>query len=262
MCTQVHSRHHASRAALGAVLAILILLSASGPAAAHPDIADGRDGGCHVLRLPVALGAGQPAASYVQGRLCQPRHARGDVVQVLVHGATYGGYYWDFPYRPERYSYVQWMEQRGYATFTFDRIGIGASSHPVSTLVNVYSNAHVLHQVVASLRAGLPGVRPFARVVTVGHSLGTLIVNYEAATYQDVNGVMGPARCITTRAPRQRSPGRAATRPARIRSLRARASTMATSRRGRRRAAMSSTGRRAQSRASWSSTSGSSRPGR
>jgi pimeloyl-ACP methyl ester carboxylesterase len=195
--TYVQSLRHASRAPSGlalpfriGMLAIFALLAASVPANAQENAVDASGSGCRTLRLPVALAAGQPAAYTIHGTLCQPGRARSDVVQVLVHGATYGGYYWDYPYQPERYSYVRWMQRRGYATFTFDRIGIGASSHPASALVDVYSNAYVLHQIVAKLRAGLQGVRGFARVVSVGHSLGTLIAVYEAATYRDVDAVI------------------------------------------------------------------------
>src|SRR5687768_5578130 len=41
------------------------------------------------------------------GELCWSGQLNPRVVQVLIHGATYNRYYWDFQaYQPENYSYV------------------------------------------------------------------------------------------------------------------------------------------------------------
>lgn len=132
----------------------------------------------------------------IVGTLCaQP----GDgVVQILVSGATYSEEYWDFPEQPERYSYVRAMREAGIATFTFDRLGIGASTHPSSAEVTLPGQVEVVHQLIAALRSGQFG-QQFAKVVLVGHSLGSVISQAVAGQYPaDADGliVTGMARAL------------------------------------------------------------------
>ena len=52
---------------------------------------------------------------------CEPTTQPADsshkrTVQMLVHGATFNKIMWDFPYKPERYSWVRRMISEGYAT--------------------------------------------------------------------------------------------------------------------------------------------------
>jgi pimeloyl-ACP methyl ester carboxylesterase len=128
----------------------------------------------------------------IAGQLCYPsaQNAIPGAIQVLVSGATYDSSYWDFPYQPARYSYVQAANQAGFATFNFDRIGIGRSSHPASTSVTIQSDAYVIHQLIQGLRAGTIDGSQYGKVVTVGHSLGSLMAWYEAGTYHDADGVV------------------------------------------------------------------------
>jgi pimeloyl-ACP methyl ester carboxylesterase len=145
---------------------------------------------CQDLTLRVALTAATAAQYRIVGTLCTPRRRATNTVQLLVHGSTYSRYVWDFPFQRERYSYVDYMTDAGYSTFSYDRIGDGQSSHPPSSLIDVYSDAFVLHQVIMALREGRLGRHAFTRVVTVGHSLGAAITDYEAATYQDVDAMI------------------------------------------------------------------------
>ena len=48
-------------------------------------------------------------------------------VQFLIHGATLGIGYWDIA---PGYSYVDVAAQAGYATFSYDQLGVGKSEHP------------------------------------------------------------------------------------------------------------------------------------
>jgi pimeloyl-ACP methyl ester carboxylesterase len=148
---------------------------------------------CRTVQVPVALTAGAPANAFLAGQICYPTTdvpALRGVVQVLVSGTAYGQSYWDFPYQPDTYSYVRAAAQAGYTTFNFDRIGIGASTHPLSTEVSIPSNAYTIHQAISQLRSGsLDGTR-YSSVVIVGHSLGSLIAWYEAGTYHDVDAVV------------------------------------------------------------------------
>jgi pimeloyl-ACP methyl ester carboxylesterase len=125
-------------------------------------------------------------------KLCSPAQGPSSTVQLLIHGATYGSIYWDFPYQPQTYSYVDAMTRAGYSTFTCDRIGVGHSSHPPSKEITIPSDAFVAHQLVQDLLAGRIGQSryKFARVVIVGHSVGTMIAAVEAATYHDIAGAV------------------------------------------------------------------------
>lgn len=147
---------------------------------------------CQSLYVPVALGSGLPVHSQIYGELCNPSGGPSKTVQVLVAGATYGHVYWDFPYQPGIYSYVHALNAAGYSTLNIDRLGIGKSSHPPlgQITVTMATNAYVIHEVVQALRSGNIGAPPFAHVVLVGHSLGSLMSWIEAGTYRDVDGVI------------------------------------------------------------------------
>lgn len=150
---------------------------------------------CERLTFPVALVEGQPATYHVAGWLCGRGSIRHRTIQVLIHGATYGHVYWDFPYEPEHYSYVRALTAAGYATLAIDRIGVGESDHPPALDVTIKSNAYVVHQIIQTLRSGTLNVPSFgnvtgSRVMTVGHSMGSVTAIREAATYHDVDGVI------------------------------------------------------------------------
>src|SRR5215470_14436202 len=83
---------------------------------------------CEEVLFPVALAPGQPTEFTVVGQLCARGPIHGKTIQVLVHGATYDHNIWDWPFQPERYSYVQAVTAAGYATLNMDRLGHGRSS--------------------------------------------------------------------------------------------------------------------------------------
>lgn len=125
---------------------------------------------CKVHYIPVPVGQG----STVYGELCMPTNGTTPTtIQLLLHGITYHTMYWDFPLHPERYSYVDYMTQRGYATLNIDRIGIGASSHPPSALITLDSNAAMANAISKQLKAGSIGAKAWKHVIFVGHSGGT-----------------------------------------------------------------------------------------
>jgi pimeloyl-ACP methyl ester carboxylesterase len=108
-------------------------------------------------------------------------------VEVLVHGITYNKNYWDFS-QPD-YSWVKDSTAYGHTTIAIDRLGIGNSSHPVSSDVTLQSNVNVLVDILSSLRPY------YKNVVYVGHSYGSfigqnLIVNHTAlADYYIFTGI-------------------------------------------------------------------------
>lgn len=119
----------------------------------------------------------------VVGTLCSQGPVSGKTVQLLLHGATYARYYWDLPYQPEHYSYVRAATKRGYVTFNLDRIGNGTSDHPDGNLVDMNSNAFVVHQVVEALRTGQVASQSFEKVIVVGHSMGSFVTIKYAGSY-------------------------------------------------------------------------------
>jgi pimeloyl-ACP methyl ester carboxylesterase len=148
---------------------------------------------CRETTVPVALAPGQAVQYSIFGELCLPPGANPHDVQTVhlaVHGATYSHLYNAWPFEPGTYSYADALMEAGYAVFTFDRIGIGRSSHPPGASVTIDANAFVVHQLVQGLRSGSIGRTAFQRVVLVGHSLGSITSLAEASAYGDVDGVV------------------------------------------------------------------------
>lgn len=174
-----------TRARLAIAGLALLVLGAVGVVAGPA--AQAADGGCRSAEVPVTLPGQSDPSQTLHTELCGPADAK--AVMLLVAGATYGTGYWDFPYEPERYSMVRAMNSAGIATLNVDRIGIGRSSHPLSTAITADSQADAMHQLVGKLRSG--ELRSaFEKVVIVGHSLGSAITELEAARFADVDGVI------------------------------------------------------------------------
>lgn len=163
-----------------ASLAVVLAMTAP----AHAATASGTT--CHEVSTPVTFlgGSGQ-----ISGTLCVPDGGT-RTVQLLVHGYSYARYYWDFPYHPERYSYVRRANQAGYATLAIDRIGDGKSTHPPAASLTWDTAADTVHQVVSALRDGTLGTA-FERVILVGHSYGSVTSYLEAGRYHDVDALIG-----------------------------------------------------------------------
>lgn len=167
------------------VLVFLVtLLGMTGAARAQRAAAAGAT--CRPVTVTVAVGT-------IRGQLCVPGGtAPPATVQVLVPGATYSDIYWNFPYEPRKYSYVDAMLAAGYATLNVDPLGFGRSSHPLSALVTMGTEAYAMHEVIAGARDGAFGVR-FPRVILASHSMGTAVAWREAAVYHDINGLIATA---------------------------------------------------------------------
>lgn len=146
------------------------------------------DSNCTQYTVPVHLSATDPTVYHLVGYLCNADE--GNKVELTLHGATYNHSYWDFPFQPKTYSFVQNNQGTGFATFNVDRLGMGLSDHPNPELLTIQSDSFVAHQVIQDLRNGTIGGKTFVKVVIVGHSLGSAVSLDEAATYQDVDGVI------------------------------------------------------------------------
>ncbi|GAA5192674.1 alpha/beta fold hydrolase [Rugosimonospora acidiphila] len=180
--TDAPGRHGWSRVA--SALAALVLSSFVFAAPASAD----STATCTDVNVPVTLDLLLPAK--VHAKLCVPPGPRHTAIQVLLHGATYNSYYWDFPYQPQTYSYVRAANAAGYATLNVDRVGYGLSSRELSATLTATTQALVVHQVIQKLRAGAVNATKFAQVILVGHSMGSGIVELETSLYHDVDGVV------------------------------------------------------------------------
>lgn len=168
------------------VLAVVVALVPARGAAGAEEAATGAE--CREERLAVEVpGLGERTLA---GTLCRPAGGAPATVQVLLPGGTYNRTYWDSTYRPEDYSYRRAAVAAGYATFAVDRLGTGASDRPPGLLVTNEAHAAGIAQVVDALRSGSVGGHPYERVVLVGHSYGSVVAWYTAATHRNVDAVL------------------------------------------------------------------------
>ena len=145
---------------------------------------------CKTFKLRVKQYITDVSFHNIAAQLCFRGQVTPDTpVQVLIHGGAYNHTYWDTPFRPETYSYVQAATLQGYATLNFDRLGYGASDHPPAVTLNFNVAGFVTHQLVQMLRQGGLGVT-FNKVILNGHSMGALAAENEAANYKDVDGLI------------------------------------------------------------------------
>ncbi|KAJ6558394.1 Alpha/beta hydrolase family-domain-containing protein [Mycena capillaripes] len=123
----------------------------------------------------------------VYGVFCRPDTVspkNADVIQILVHGITYTSQYWSPPVEEFRnYSYAAFSCDRGLSSLAIDWVGVGLSSRPVNASDVQYPTcAAALSQVARHLKnvSILPGVPPFRRIIGVGHSAGSGLLNFGA----------------------------------------------------------------------------------
>lgn len=145
---------------------------------------------CTALMLPVRQFPGATRVLEVYGELCSQGPVDATTpVQVLIHGGSYNHAYWDWPYQPERYSYVRAATRAGFVTLNVDRLGYGRSDHPDPLSLDFRVAAYVTHQLVQYLRSGALGPA-YRTVVLNGHSMGGLTAEREASAYRDVDAVI------------------------------------------------------------------------
>jgi pimeloyl-ACP methyl ester carboxylesterase len=192
---------------LSILFAVVVpLLGASGTDAATPEA------GVKVLKRPITfqvrnvnrsgLACPSDGAAYeVSGHLIGPASEIGPGVSVgrgavtlYLHDASFGEFFWSFSAAP-RYDYAAAMARAGHASVVIDRLGYGSSGHPEGNQTCLGSDADIAHQIVGKLRSGeyvvKEGESPrFDRVALAGHSLGALIANVEASSFNDVDGLV------------------------------------------------------------------------
>ena len=128
----------------------------------------------------------------IEGTLCIPANKTAwqvKTVQVLTYGTGLDKSYWDIA---PNYSYVDAAAKAGYATFAYNRLGVGGSEHPdpIQT-VQASTDVEILHGVIQSLRSGAICNHTFSEIIGVGHSYGSIIQVIENARYpEDVNATV------------------------------------------------------------------------
>lgn len=112
-------------------------------------------------------------------------------VQVLTHGIGFDRSYWNLPYNSGNYSYsAVATDKYGYATFSWDRLGIANSSHgdPVQE-IQALLEVDGLRALTQGLRDGcIDGVEDhFEKIVHVGHSFGSTHTYALTAMYPNIS---------------------------------------------------------------------------
>ena len=122
--------------------------------------------------------------------LDSPGPTQGRPLMILVSGFSYDHQYWDPPVGDGKYSFVEAANKAGYATLNLDRLGLGTSDKPPADLTTIQDQADELHQIIQSIKSGALSNYGFSKIVLVGHSLGSAIVQTEAGAYQDADGLV------------------------------------------------------------------------
>lgn len=151
---------------------------------------------CEVVYFDVSLAPGSEETDSLYVEICtrNNRQSERNPVQLLVHGGSYDHRYWDPGW--DGYSYVEHMVRRGYTVVNIDRVGVGRSSKPADPMtIDFATSAYTIHQLVQAIKGdGIPthsfGNVQNDRVVLVGFSFGSMIATMEAATYDDVDGLV------------------------------------------------------------------------
>ncbi|KAJ7080537.1 hypothetical protein C8R44DRAFT_824196 [Mycena epipterygia] len=123
----------------------------------------------------------------IYGVFCQPETVTpklADVLQLLVHGYTYTSQYWSPPIEEFRnYSYAAFSCNRGLSSFAMDWLGVGLSSRPTNASdVQFPTAVAAISQVARHFKQAsiLPGVAPFKKIIGIGHSAGSGLLNFGA----------------------------------------------------------------------------------
>jgi len=108
---------------------------------------------------------------------CEPDSGPGDVLQIMTHGIGFDRSYWDLPAQDYKYSYVsRAVDDYGYSTLTWDRLGVGASSHGETiNEIQIFLEIAALKELTLQFAGGHAcGVKhKYDKIVHLGHSFGS-----------------------------------------------------------------------------------------
>lgn len=129
----------------------------------------------------------------INGNLCVPadpaKRSAVKTVEILTHGVGLEKSYWDIA---PGYSYVDAAAAAGYATFAYDRLGVGQSAHPDPIQeVQAALEVEILHGLAQIFRSKKIDGHGFTNVVGVGHSFGSILqVGVNSKYPKDFDGVV------------------------------------------------------------------------
>ncbi|MCJ1311359.1 hypothetical protein MMC25_005030 [Agyrium rufum] len=108
---------------------------------------------------------------------------RKNTVILATHGIGTDGRYWNSPYRPEKYSFVDYTVSNGYSVFYYDRVGTGQSTKLSGYVIQLSMQVEILKQLAQLVRSGkyTKPNKPQSLVVA-GFSFGSFITNTLVAT--------------------------------------------------------------------------------
>ncbi|KAG6006666.1 hypothetical protein E4U21_006811 [Claviceps maximensis] len=122
---------------------------------------------------------------------CEPEvHGSRDALQILTHGVGFDRSYWDYPFHSWNYSYVREAVRDGYSTLTWDRLGVGESSHgDAVNEIQITLEIAALKAITEMARAGqLSHVsHKFKKIIHVGHSFGSAMTYGLTAMYPRIS---------------------------------------------------------------------------
>lgn len=136
------------------------------------------------------------AAYQIRGLIVGPAGSLdrpGGAATLYLHGLGFGVFFWDLSAVPG-YDFAAAMAAAGHVSVIIDRLGYGASGHPVGTQSCIGGQADVAHQIVEQLHAGTYSTAQgeptsFARIALVGHSAGGAIAQVESYSFRDVDAL-------------------------------------------------------------------------
>ncbi len=191
--------------ALALAIAMLPALTASGSSAQSPNSTSISTA---TNSIPVSfsvrnvnrskLACATDGRSYtVRGHLVGPRDAigRASSVTLYLHGLELGEWFWTLDVQGA--SFVEREARAGHTSLVIDRLGYDSSDKPYGFKSCFGGQADMAHQIVDQLRNGSYTDRDsgsrmpsFNKVVLAGHSVGSLIAELTAYSFNNVDGII------------------------------------------------------------------------
>ena len=111
---------------------------------------------------------------------CTPDSGEANTLQILTHGVGFDRSYWDLPFNNFDNSYVTTaIDLYGHSTLSWDRLGIGASSHgePLVEIQAPLEQAALAALTKHARDGSLPNTsgHKYSKIIHIGHSLGAVL---------------------------------------------------------------------------------------
>ena len=132
----------------------------------------------------------------IRGHIVGPQRAvaRGAAVTLYLHGLELGEFFWTDG--PNDTSFVDRMAAAGHVSVVIDRLGYDSSGKPDGNGSCLGGQADIAHQIVDDLRsgsyvtAGRPVSARFKKVALGGHSVGGLLSELTAVSFNNVDAII------------------------------------------------------------------------